>query len=291
MKRSLNISTIISISNPLASIPTSNYQIIDPLKLIIGGRYDQFSGDLTDHLLNDQESSMKNTGIFSPKGGLLLTLLEDRFAMFTNYARGFAMMSGFAEQAQYTQDNWDPQIRTQYELGMRVKPWDWFSGQLVGYRLDTTDDFIQNAVTNEYENVGETTRKGIELTLDFYAFDFGYLHGDFSYIDAVYDKYYSGGVSYDGNDLRGVPNNIANIELGYNPIKGLGGWIRYHYQSGAMLDNANTMKGESGTNSMQMFLIALAIPETTWLPLKYSMFLTKNIRPASRGPVTHRDYR
>ena len=188
---------------------------------------------------------MEDTSIFSPKGGLLLTLLEDRLEFFTNYSRGFAMMSGSAEQSQYTQDSWDPQIRTQYELGVRLKPVDWFSGQLVGYRLDTTDDFIQNPITLEYENSGETIRKGLELALDFYAFDFAYLHGDYSFVDATYEKYSSGGVSYDGNDLRGVPENIANIELGYDPPKGFGGRIRYHYQTGAMLDNANTMKGES----------------------------------------------
>ena len=222
-----------------------NYQIIEPLKIIIGGRYDQFSGDLTDHLLDDQESSMEDTSIFSPKGGLLLTFLDNRLELFGNYARGFAMMSGFAEQAQYTQDSWDPQIRTQYELGVRIRPVNWFHGQLIGFRLDTTDDFILDPVTDEYENAGETTRKGTELALDFYAFDFGYLHCDYSYIDATYVTYSSGGVSYDGNDIRGVPDNIANIELGYNPIRGLGGWIRYHYQSGGKLDDANTMDGES----------------------------------------------
>ncbi|BBO82396.1 TonB-dependent receptor [Desulfosarcina ovata subsp. sediminis] len=222
-----------------------NYQVIDPLKIIIGGRYDHFTGDLTDHLLDDQESSMDDTDIFSPKGGLLITLLDDRLELFGNYSRGFAMMSGFAEQAQYTQDSWDPQIRTQYEIGMRVRPVDWFNGQLIGFRLDTTDDFIQDPVTSEYENKGETRRDGIELTLDFYAFDFGYLHCDYSYIDATYEDYSSGGVSYDGNDLSGVPTDIVNIEIGYNPVTGFGGRLRYHYQDGGMLDDANTLKGES----------------------------------------------
>ncbi|NJL58950.1 MAG: TonB-dependent receptor [Desulfobacteraceae bacterium] len=75
------------------------------MKVILGARYDHFTGELTDHLLNDRESSMNDTDIFSPKGGLLLTLLDNRLEFFSNYARGFAMMSGFAEQAQYTQEN------------------------------------------------------------------------------------------------------------------------------------------------------------------------------------------
>jgi iron complex outermembrane receptor protein len=212
---------------------------------MIGARYDRFSGELTDHGLNDQKDSMNDVDVFSPKGGLQLNLLDDRLAFFGSYGRGFAIMSGFAEQAQYTQDEWDPQIRTQYELGMRTMPFNWFSGQLIGFRLETNDDFIKNDVTEEYENAGETTREGIEVSFDIYAFDYGYLHGDYAYIDAKYDKFMKNEKSYDGNNLPGVSDHIVNVELGYNAPEGLGGWIRYHYQSGADLDEANTIKGES----------------------------------------------
>ncbi|MBU1054186.1 MAG: TonB-dependent receptor [Proteobacteria bacterium] len=223
----------------------ANYQVIKPLRLIIGARYDHFTGELTDHLLNNQKSSMNDVNIFSPKGGLELSFFDDCLEFFGNYSRGFAIMSGFAELAQYTQDDWDPQIRTQYELGMRTRPFTWFSGQLLVFRLNTEDDFIQDPVTLEYANAGETTRDGIEISLDFFAFDYGYLHGDYSYIDAEYDSYSSGTVSYDGNQLPRVPTDIANLEIGYNAPKGFGGWLRYHYQSGANLDEANTLKGES----------------------------------------------
>jgi len=232
-------------SQTLGLYAEGNYQILEPLKLILGGRYDYFSGDLTDHLLGDKEDSMKDVGIFSPKGGLQLDLLDNRLEFFGNYGRGFAIMAGSAEQAQYTQENWEPQIRTQYELGVRVLPVDWFTGQLIGFRLETTDDFMKNPVTDEFENAGETTRDGIELSLNFYAFDHAYLHADYSYIDAKYDKFQEGGVSYDGNNLAGVPDNIGNIELGYNPPEGFGGWIRYHCQSGGDLDKANTVENES----------------------------------------------
>lgn len=223
----------------------ANYHVAAPLRLIIGARYDHFSGELTDHRLNDQKDSMKDVDVFSPKAGLQLNVLDDRLEFFGNYGRGFAIMSGFAEQAQYTQDEWDPQIRTQYELGMRTRPFNWFSAQLICFRLETTDDFIKNAVSDEYENVGETTRDGIEVSLDFYAFNYGYLHGDYSYIDAKYDTFTEEGVSYDGNNIKDVSDNIVNAELGYNAPEGFGGWIRYHYQSGADLDNANTVEGES----------------------------------------------
>lgn len=222
-----------------------NYQIFKPLKVFAGGRYDHFSGDIVDHLLKDKESSMEGTDIFSPKGGMILSLLEDRLEFFGNVGRGFAMMSGFAEQAQYTQKTWDPQIRTQYELGMGVKPATWFNARLTGFRLQTTDDFIQDPKTLEYENAGETTRDGFELTGELKAFDHGYLRADYAYIDPKYDDYTVAGVSYDGKTLPNVPQDIVNIELGYNPPLGFGGWVRYHYEAGAELDRANTVQGEA----------------------------------------------
>ncbi|MFH0781550.1 MAG: TonB-dependent receptor [Pseudomonadota bacterium] len=222
-----------------------NYQIFKPLKVFVGGRYDHFSGDIVDHLLGDKEFSMEETDIFSPKGGLILSLLEDRLEFFGNVGRGFAMMSGFAEQAQYTQETWDPQIRTQYELGMGVRPTTWFNARLVGFRLQTTDDFIQDPKTLEYENAGETTRDGFEVTGEFKALEHGYLRADYAYIDAKYDDYTVSGVSYDGKSLPGVPQDIVNIELGYSAPMGVGGWVRYHYEAGADLDRANTVKGDA----------------------------------------------
>jgi iron complex outermembrane recepter protein len=222
-----------------------NYQIIDPLKVILGARYDYFTGELTDHLLNDEKSSMESTTIFSPKGGLLLSLLDDRLEFLGNYSRGFAIMSGFAEQAQFTQDQWDPQIRTQYELGIRVRPFDWFSAQLIGWRLDTSDDFIQDPATLEYQNAGETQRKGFDLSLDFYAFEHGYLQANYTYTDAKYEDFTINGISYNGKYLPSVPDDIVNIELGYSPPKGIGGWLRYRYESAMYLDMNNTLKSES----------------------------------------------
>ena len=163
-------------------------------------------------------------------------------------------MAGFSENQMFTRKDWDPQERIQYEVGVRTRPFDWFSGQLVGFRLETDNDFIADPVTGDYENVGETTREGIELAVDFYAFDFGYLHCDYSYIDAEYDEYTSGGVSYDGNDIKQVPDTVANVEFGYNPPEGIGGKIRYRYESNYYLDDANLYTSDSwDTVEAQLF--------------------------------------
>jgi iron complex outermembrane receptor protein len=222
-----------------------NYQVISPLRLILGARYDYFSGDLTDHLSNNQKDSMEDQNIFSPKGGFLLGFLDDRLEFFANYGEGFGLMPGFSEKAAFTQEHWDPQERIQYEVGVRTTPFDWFSGQLLGFRLKTDNDFVYDPVTDNYENIGETTREGIEAAVDFYALDYGYLHADYAYIDATYDKYSSGEKSYNGSTIRSIPDTVVNIELGYNPPEGIGGRLRYHYESEYYLDDANDYTSEA----------------------------------------------
>jgi iron complex outermembrane receptor protein len=223
-----------------------SFQVIDPLRVILGARYDHFSGDLTDHLDNDNEFSMKDQGIFSPKAGLLLTVFDSRLDLFANYGEGFALLPGFYEVAAFKQDNWDPQERTQYEMGIRTRPFDWVSGEFIAYRLETSKDFVHNTVTDDYDNIGATTRDGIEVQAKFYAFDFGYLRADYGYVDATYDQSKSdAGVDLSGKTVVSVPKDTYNVEIGYQPPSGIGGYISYHYEDGYYLDDANLFMSDS----------------------------------------------
>lgn len=224
-----------------------SYQLFSPLRVIIGTRYDHFSGDLTDHNENDAEYSMKDQGVFSPKAGLLLTLLNDRLDLFTNYSCGFALLPGFSEQAAFTQDDWDPQERVQYEVGVRGRPTTALSMEIVAFRLETDKDFIENEA-KEFDNVGSTVRDGIEVSLDYTTLDYGYLHADYGYVDAKYDTYVTGDTDLSDKTLRAVPQNIWNVEIGYSPPAGLGGRLRYHYQDGVYLDDANEFESDAWDN-------------------------------------------
>lgn len=221
------------------------YQVFEPLRVILGARYDTFQGDLTDHLENDAEFSMKDQEAFSPKAGLLFTLLDQRLDLFANYGKGFALLPGFSEQAAFRQEDWEPQERDQYEAGLRVRPISALTAELVFFRLLTDKDFIYNSVTDDYDNVGATTRDGIEVSLDYKFLNHAYLHADYSYVDAKYDSYVVEGVDLDGKTLTGVPQNIYNAEIGYAPPRGGGGRLRYHYENGYYLDNANLFKSDA----------------------------------------------
>lgn len=221
------------------------YQLVNPLRLILGARYDHFEGDLTDHLDNDSEFSMNSQDVFSPKAGLILTLLSERLDLFANYGKGFALLPGFSEQAAFKQEEWDPQERVQYEVGVRGRPLSWITAEIIGFRLETSKDFIYNSVTDDYDNVGETTRDGIEIGVDITTFENGYLHADYAFVDATYDDYVSSGVNLSGKTLRSVPENIYNVEIGYSPPAGIGGRLRYHYEDGYYLDDANLYESDA----------------------------------------------
>jgi len=222
-----------------------SYQILEPLRVVLGGRYDHFQGDMTDYLDGGETFSMEEQNIFSPKGGVVLTFLENRLELYGNYSEGFALMPGFSEQAAFRQEDWDPQERTQYESGVRIFPsMDLALGFNV-YRLETDKDYILNRITDEYENVGSTTRDGVEITLDYSAYDYGHLYLDYGYVDATYDRFVSDGKDLSGKTLRSVPKNIFNAEIRYTPPRGFGGRLRYHYEDGYYLDDANEHKSES----------------------------------------------
>ncbi|MDA8139965.1 MAG: TonB-dependent receptor [Desulfobacteraceae bacterium] len=221
------------------------YQVFDPLRIIVGARYDTFVGHLVDHLDDDAKFYMKDQNVFSPKAGLIMTVLDKRLDIFANYGKGFALLPGFSEQAAFKEQNWQPQERDQYEVGLRGRPNKNLSAELVAYKLLTTKDFIYNSVTDDYENVGETTRDGIELSLDYTLLTFGYLHADYGYVNPKYDKYVVNGVDLAGKTIMGAPQNICNAEIGYMPQRGYGGRLRYHYEDGYYLDDPNLYKSDA----------------------------------------------
>jgi outer membrane receptor protein involved in Fe transport len=222
-----------------------SYQMTDSFKMIVGARYDHFVGDLTDHLEDDTTFSMKDQSVFSPKAAAIWTFLDGDYELFANLGKGFALLPGFSEQAAFKQNDWDPQERMQYEAGIRFRPVDRLKGELIVYRLTTSKDFVYDSTTDEYDNVGETVRDGIEVQAELSIFDYGYLKADYAYADARYDKYMTGSVDYHGKTLRGVPENIYNAEVGYAPSYGLGGYLSFHAEDGYYLDDANEYKSES----------------------------------------------
>lgn len=217
-----------------------NYQIFKPLRIVLGARYDMYSGEMEDRM---PTASYDNSGpkIFSPKAGLIFTVTPG-WDVYANYGRGFSLPKGT--------DLWkrsylDPAYRTQYEVGMRARPTDWMDFGISLYRLDTTDDF--QATLDDpsvYENAGDTRRQGLEAQINVYPIQNLRLHLDYAYIDAEYLDYWDGSTNCEGNSLKGVPEHVINAEVEYRPDQGFGGRLRYRYVSNWYIDSPNTMEAD-----------------------------------------------
>lgn len=217
-----------------------NYQIFQPLRLVVGGRYDMFSGELNERIPSGNYDR-SGPEIFSPKAALVYTLLRD-YELFAGYGKGFALPR---DRDLWKRSYLDPAIRTQYEGGLRGRPVKWADFGITAWRLDTTDDFqakLDDPTT--LENAGTTRREGIETEVNFYPWKHVRLHLDYAYIDARYTDYFDGTAQRDGNRLTSVPENVFNAELSYEPELGLGGRLRYRWVSDWNVDAANTIKAD-----------------------------------------------
>jgi len=214
-----------------------DYQLLQPLHVILGARYDMFSGNLDDQMPRESYD-LDGTNIFSPKAGLLYTI-SPGWDLFANYGRGFALAR---DKDLFEDSQLNPAIRTQYEAGLRAKPVPWGDFMLALWRLDTTDD-IQPSLADPTQlvNAGETRRQGLETAVDLYPWPNWRLHLDYAYISSEYLDFVSGGVNYQGKTLRNVPHHILNCEVGYQPPRGFGGRLRFRYVSDRYIDYANTM--------------------------------------------------
>ncbi len=216
-----------------------NHQLAAPLKLVLGARYDDFSGDLDERIPAANSFPASDPSIFSPKVGLLYTLTP-AWEAFANYGRGFALPR---DQDLWKRPELDPAVRTQYELGMRGNPWPGATMTLVAWRLDTSDDFQPTLDDpNVMENAGETRRQGIEFSVDSYLDNDVRLYADYALLDTEYLNFVQGAQRFDGNTLPSTPKHVANLAAAYEPMRGLGARFGLRYQSDWYIDAANALE-------------------------------------------------
>jgi iron complex outermembrane receptor protein len=228
--------------NTLSVYGEANYQILEPLKVRVGGRYDKFTGDLNVKMQKNtgtladtlQPGSYDSKGYhaFSPKFGLLYTPMEN-LELYANFGRGFQLPN--SDTAFFTDPTQKISYRDQYEFGFRTSPLSWLSLGGSYYRLYTDNDLYTNPATNESENIGKTLRTGLETYADFFFATDWRFHLDYSYQDAKYKKWAASGLDMAGRRLTAVPRHITNLELNYEPEEGLGGRARFSWNADRVL--------------------------------------------------------
>lgn len=244
-----------------------DYQMLDPLKVRVGSRYDRFGGHMTTGDNNtaagrggaNQYYDADTLDAFSPKAGLLYTPL-DELDLFVNYGRGFSLppMSGVSSSGNsfFVQSDPDLTKMDQYEVGFRSRPLSWLAFGSTYYYIDTDKDWTYNYEDEAYESAGKTKRTGIENVVEITFLEDWKLHFDYTYQTAKYKNYQTATAVMDGRRLAWIPRHVTNIELSCEPETGLGGRARYHWEADSQLDEdapGNSHKGQDqGTLDLQL---------------------------------------
>lgn len=204
------------------------------MKIMVGGRYEMFDGDLTNNLTNTDYSYSES--IFNPKGGVLITPV-DGLDFFANIGKGFVLPSGYKK---FENGDLDPSDLTSYDAGVRYLPVPEMLLQLSFFRTDTEDEIITDPFTLEEENAGETRRQGVELSAEWYVIPDLLIYANGAYQDAEYVDYNTSGGDYSGNDINRVPEWIVKVGAEYFPSLGFGGSLSANYTGERWSDSANT---------------------------------------------------
>ncbi len=202
--------------------------IPEVLILSAGGRYDWDRIDFTDRLdpTLDRGRTFEQ---FSPVAGLTLIATDPEVMVYFSYSEGFRTPTVFELFAfapfSSNPDLEAPTSRT-YEVGTRTRLGEYFEGTLALFQTDVKEDVLfvpTGPFSGRNENVGETRRQGVEVTLNGQYGELVDGFVNYSYIEATFEEDVllgSGQVSK-GNGIPLVPEHRLGVGVNVYPIEGL----------------------------------------------------------------------
>lgn len=229
----------------------------DPIKAVIGLRYDRMDYVFDNHLPSsaftgapDDRNSFKN---ITPKIGLTYSF-SPKQGMYMNYSRGFTP-PGITQLYRGTKvPELKPAIFDNYEIG----GWCWLLDKKVYldysfYQLNGFNEIVSYQLPDnsfENKNSGKTSHRGLEygLNIDFneqVSFRTGGTYAIHKFLN--YDI--SGEISYSGKEMPTAPRWINNLEITIKPkvVKGLRFSMEHQRLSSFYKDPANEFKYEDKT--------------------------------------------
>lgn len=214
----------------------ANYQILEVLKIRAGLRYDSYDGERD--VLAAVNGPMnhfnaKGRDAFSPKAGLLFTPISG-LELFFNYGKTYDLPA-LASGEFFTSPNAEMPQSRQFEGGIKWEPIDWLSLGAAWFDIETKNDLSTNVITQRLENIGKTSRQGIELSAQM-ALPSGFrASANYTWQDVVYkDTSLTQTISpntvifdVSGRRLNDVPKEIFNAMVAYEPETGPTGSLSF----------------------------------------------------------------
>ncbi|MHC5673388.1 TonB-dependent siderophore receptor [Nostoc sp.] len=238
-----NISNPVYIPNYSFDSSTQSYgaylqdqiSILDNLKLLVGGRLDWVSQNVTNSGIDSPE---QNDSAFSPRVGLVYQPSK-LISLYTSYSQSFLPTYGFNPDGRA----FKPTKGTQYEAGIKA---DFLDGKLsttlAAYQISKTNVTTPDPNNRDFSiQVGEQRSRGIELDIAGEILPGWKAIASYAYTNAEVTKDIDISV---GNKLLGVPENQASLWTTYQiqkgSLKGLGFGLGLFYvgERAALSDNS-----------------------------------------------------
>lgn len=187
--------------------------VTDALTVTAGLRYDYFDLEQAANIASSY-SWAQAKGDFSPKIGFTYQFCEEvnLFAGFNSGLKSPVRLSMYS-----TNGELDPEKLRAYEVGVRGDISGCLNYNMAIFRQTVTDKIVKpNADWDAlYENAGEASSKGIELSANARLPQNFYASTSFTYQQSEFEKFISMGVDYSGNKLAGVPDVMFAFTLGH----------------------------------------------------------------------------
>ncbi len=244
--------------NQFSVFAIMNYRPTSQLSFSVAGTLNHISYNLTDLYATNGDQSGKREFplIVSPRLGLNYAV-SDQIALYSSVGHGFSMPS--PEETLLPAGDVNPDIKPeqgmQYETGARFNLFaKAVEAEVTLYWIELNDLLVTKRITEDIftgMNAGKTRHQGFELLLRNRIFDYssfpGTLKSTFSYTfsENRFVDFTDDGNSFNGNELPGIPDQFAQIQISWNPFNKLKVMAHLQYTGNQYINDANSLKYES----------------------------------------------
>ncbi|OJJ15087.1 hypothetical protein BKI52_40185 [marine bacterium AO1-C] len=227
-------------------------QISPKLKFNASIRYDAIQLEAQDQFLSDgNDSGNRSYQVFNPSLGLLYSFSRVANAYF-NFSTSFetptlSELSANPNGGGGFNPDLTPQTAISYELGVKG---------LIINRLRYSASVFHINLQNEllpfelaafpqrtfFNNVGNSTRQGLEISLAYRFFKGLHLLGSYTFSRFVFDNFPDGNDDFSGKVLPGVPEHMGYAELRYQNRRGWYSSFNVRFNGSMFANNANSVE-------------------------------------------------
>ena len=206
--------------------------------------YNWGTGDYVDFRQPVVTDTDKTFDLFAPRLGLTYAM-NDQLSIYGLMAQGMQVPS---ESEIRENPDLDAATARNIEAGLKGRTLDW-SFDLTVYRTEVEDEIVStlNGYVTEFQNAGETSKKGLEFEGRYYLGKNFWAGGSYAYSDYTFTDFQEpirgvGNVDRSGNSIPYIPKNQYSLSLDFNNPNGFRGRLQTDTWGSYYMDNANTEK-------------------------------------------------